>query len=230
MKRTLFWLAIFAIAMAYLEAAIVVYLRELYYPGNILKLFPPKLFTNFDLTVELGREAATVVMMYSIARLVNVKNATRTFAAFVFLFGVWDLFYYIWLKVLIGWPVAWLEWDILFLIPIVWLGPWICPALISLLFIIWGGWVLLFPQPVRLTRAQVAMFLVGAALVLVSFFQPVIPLLLEKGRSGFLEFTPDGFWYWAFIPGFLLMVLGLGLSILPTILNNSSRKAAKTQR
>ncbi len=213
MKRTLFWLALFAIAMAYLESAIVVYLRELYYPENILKLFPPKLFTNFDLAVELGREAATVVMMYSIARLVSAKNATRTFAAFVFLFGVWDLFYYIWLKVLIGWPVAWLEWDILFLIPIVWLGPWICPALISVLFIIWGGWVLLSSRPVILTRGQVTIFVVGALLVLGSFFQPVIPLLLESGRTGFLEFTPGNFWWGLFIPGYLLMGYGMMSSI-----------------
>ena len=209
MKRRLFWLTLFAIAMAYLETAIVVYLRELYYPGDILTLFPPKLFTNFDLAVELGREAATLVMMLSIAMLVERKNATRIFAAFVYLFGVWDLFYYIWLKVTIGWPVAWLEWDILFLIPWVWLGPWICPALISILFIIWGWRILGTEEEVKFSRTNLFLFIGGALLALVAFLQPAIPIMLESGREGFTDYLPGNFWWWLYIPGFLLMALGL---------------------
>ncbi|NIV10428.1 MAG: hypothetical protein GWN62_03770, partial [Aliifodinibius sp.] len=138
----LIWLTIFAVAMAYLEATVVVYLRQVYHPDNLQVIFPSQMMSVFNLGVEIGREAATVIMMLSVAFLVERTNRSRTFAAFVYLFGVWDIFYYMWLKVTINWPVSWTEWDVLFLIPWIWLGPWICPVLISLLFIIWGGKVL----------------------------------------------------------------------------------------
>ncbi len=209
-KLQLLWLSVFAIAMAYLEAAVVVYLRELYYPENILRLFPMTLFTTRDLAVELGREAATVVMMLSVALLVERKNGLRRFAAFCYLFGMWDLFYYIWLKVTIGWPVAWLEWDILFLIPWIWLGPWICPALISLLFILWGGWIVGSAREYTFPASGKWLFLSGAVLALISFLQPAVPILLTEGREGLLRFAPGGFWWWLFLPGYVLMAAGLG--------------------
>jgi hypothetical protein len=132
-QRTLLWLTLFAIAMAYFEAALVVHLRHLYYPGNPQAIFPLQLMSHADLAMELGRELATVVMIITVA-LLAVRDNGRRFAAFVFLFGIWDLFYYAWLKVLIDWPQSWLEWDVLYLVPWIWLGPWITAALIALLF------------------------------------------------------------------------------------------------
>lgn len=213
MIRKLFWLSLFAVAMAYLEAAVVVYLRELYHPDNIRQIFPPRLTSDFNLAVELGREAATIVMMLSVALLTVRRNKTRVFAAFVFQFGVWDLFYYLWLKVTIGWPVSWTEWDILFLIPWIWLGPWICPVLIAVLFLIWGGLVVASPREIILSRINLLFFMVGAILALAAFLQPAIPVFIQEGVEGFSFYLPGRFWWGLFIPGFILMIVGLFRSL-----------------
>ncbi|GAB4378508.1 MAG: hypothetical protein Kow0042_27070 [Calditrichia bacterium] len=208
-RKKLLWLTVYAVAMAYLEATVVVYLRELYYPEKMLKIFPPEFLSDFDLLVELGREAATIIMMLSVAFLAERKNATRIFAAFVYQFGIWDIFYYIWLKITIGWPVQIAEWDILFLIPWAWLGPWICPVFISLLFVGWGGAVLLSGENIRLTKSGWLIFSGGAVLALISFLQPALSLILTGGREALSQYQPDGFWWWFFISGYLVMAYGL---------------------
>ncbi len=127
MKRTA-WLTVFAIAMAYLESAVVVYLRELYFPGGCL--FPVVMAPMRIAVIELGRELATVVMILGIAVLTS-RDRLESFLHFCFLFGVWDIFYYVWLKVCLNWPESLLAWDILFLIPLPWLGPVLAPLLVS---------------------------------------------------------------------------------------------------
>src|SRR4030095_11740564 len=113
-NRRLFWLAIFAVAMAYVEASVVVYLRELYYPGGFS--FPIVIIPDRLALIEVGREAATIVMLSGVALLAGA-GAWQRFLFFCVVFGVWDIFYYIWLLVFIGWPSSALTWDILFLIP-----------------------------------------------------------------------------------------------------------------
>ena len=141
--------------MALVEAAIVVHLRHLYYPLDPRQLFPLTLLSHADLALELGREVATVIMMAAVAVLAE-RGWARRFAAFVFVFGVWDLAYYGWLKLLLDWPRHWLEWDVLFLIPWPWFGPWLAAALIAALFTLWGGWVLADPRPLEPRTADVA--------------------------------------------------------------------------
>ena len=134
-KSTLTILTVYAIAMALQESAVVIYMRHLYYTSHPLDVFPLQFLNSYDTVLELSREGATVIMILTVALLADRSSRTRTFAAFAFVFGLWDLFYYFWLKVLLGWPRSWLEWDVLFLIPGVWLGPWICPTMIALLFV-----------------------------------------------------------------------------------------------
>ena len=122
------WLTVYAICMANVEASLVVHLRTIYYPGNPVEIFPLSLLSHRDLFIELFRELATILMIFSVAVL-SVREKHRQFGAFLFVFGLWDLFYYLWLKIIIGWPVRWLEWDVLFLIPWPWLAPWITAAL-----------------------------------------------------------------------------------------------------
>lgn len=208
------WLTIFAVAIAYLEATVVVYLRQIYYPDNLQVLFPPKMFSSFNLVVEIFREAATIIIMLSIAFLIERKNRTRIFAAFIFQFGVWDIFYYIWLTVTIGWPISLMEWDILFLIPWAWLGPWICPVLISILFIVWSAKVLLSGKEYILSKLNLWLFIFGSILGLISFLQPAIPFIINNRVEDFQYFIPGNFWWWLFIPGYLLMTVGLAKSIL----------------
>ena len=124
------------------------------------------------------------------------------------MFGVWDLFYYAWLKVLIDWPQRWLEWDVLFLIPNVWLGPWICPALIALLFATWGAWALLSRRSPSFTMTTLTMFVIGAAMGLVSFMQPAI----ANGPETLNSYIPGSFWWWLFIPSYLVMAAALSMT------------------
>jgi len=197
-------LSAFAIAMAFLEAAVVVYVRQIYYPEDPRVIFPLNMLSPHHLSIEWVREAATLIMIVSVAWLVE-KSFMRIFAAFVYIFGLWDIFYYLWLKLSIGWPVSWLEWDILFLIPWVWLGPWIAPALIAALFVVWGGWVLRSSQSFRFSYLSGSVFFVGASLGLATFLQPAAPFL-SQGVDAYSQFMPGEFWWWLFIIAYALMV------------------------
>lgn len=212
--RPLVWLTLFAVAMAYVESTLVVHLRNLYYANDPLSIFPLQLMTHRDLAIELAREAATVVMIFSVA-LLAAPGRARRFAAFVFVFGVWDLFYYLWLKVILGWPKTWFEWDILFLIPWPWLGPWITPALIALLFTLWGGWVLLFHIEPCFNRVSVGLFLAGSGLGLAAFLWPGA-LLLPGGEQAFANYQPDNFPWPIYTMGLISMSAGLIASLRGT--------------
>ncbi len=125
------WLimTLFAVAMGLLECIVVVYLRQLCYPAGFS--FPLKPMNPGILRVELLREMATLLMLLSVGLLAG-ENRIRKFAWFLYAFAVWDLFYYVFLKLLIHWPASLLSWDILFLLPATWVGPVIAPLLNSL--------------------------------------------------------------------------------------------------
>jgi hypothetical protein len=205
--RKLLWLTLFALAMAQVEASLVIHLRTIYYPSRPLQIFPLALLSHRDLAIELVRELATVLMILSVV-LLTTKGAVRVFAAFVFVFGLWDLFYYLWLKILIGWPVTWGEWDVLFLIPWPWLGPWLTPVLIAVLFVVWGGRVLCSSRELCFTRGNVVLFIVGVGLALAAFLLPTASLL-RGGEAAFQGYQPQGFCWLLYIPGLLLMTAGL---------------------
>jgi len=133
--RKITWILVFSIAMALVEAAVVVYLRALYYPEGFA--FPLKIITVRHLIVELGREAATIFMLLSVAAL-SGKRFWEKFAYFIICFGFWDISYYLWLELALGWPSSLLDWDILFLIPLPWIGPVIAPVTIAIMMIVAG--------------------------------------------------------------------------------------------
>ncbi len=201
------WLAAYAIAMALVEAAIVVHLRHVYYLENPRALFPLQLLSADDLALELAREAATVVMLLAVAVLA-ARSGMRRFAAFLYVFGLWDLFYYFWLKVYLGWPTKWLEWDILFLIPWPWFGPWLAPALIALLFTLWGGWVLATPRDLRLRRTDALLFVTGALSALAAFLSPAWPLL-GGDATALRGWVPGSFPWPLYLAGLAVMAAAL---------------------
>jgi hypothetical protein len=137
----LLWVILFAAAMAYLESAVVVYLRALYYPHGFDF---PLVMAPLDavLAVEIGREAATIVMLVAIGILCG-RSPLERFAWVMLSFGIWDIMYYVWLKVFIDWPASLLTWDILFLIPVPWIGPVLAPVLVSLALIGAGLWIII---------------------------------------------------------------------------------------
>ena len=86
--KTIIWLAIFSIAMGYMESAVVIYLRKIYYPDGFQFPLTP-LDAGIGL-VELLREVATIIMLFGIATL-SAKNTSLKFANFIFCFAIWDL-------------------------------------------------------------------------------------------------------------------------------------------
>ena len=206
-RRTVLWLGVYAAAMAWVEAAVVVYLRRLYYPDDQLTLFPMRIWRTADLLVELGREAATIVMILAVA-LLAVPGRTRRVAAFLYVFGVWDLFYYLWLKLALGWPASWAEWDILFLIPWPWLAPWFAPAAAALLFTLWGGGVLARGPVTFVPRRALLLAAAGLTLMLASFLEPALPLL-GQSAAAVAQFVPSRFLWALYLPGTALLAAGL---------------------
>ena len=156
--RPMIGLVLFGVSFAYVEAAVVVYLRTIYDPirleavdgGHDDEVFPLMTLEQLEaagpnyfrlLATELGREAATILMLAGVA-VAAAKNFRQWIAAFMIVFGVWDVFYYVFLKLLIGWPASPGTWDILFLLPVPWVGPVIAPLLVALSMITAGGIIL----------------------------------------------------------------------------------------
>jgi hypothetical protein len=131
-KYRILWLTLFALAMGVLEAIVVVYLRLLYYPDGFQ--FPIMPMEERVALIEIAREAATLVMLFTLSVLAGRDRLDRFFL-FALLFGIWDIFYYLSLWIMLDWPASLFTWDILFLIPIPWLAPVIYPVIISILLI-----------------------------------------------------------------------------------------------
>jgi len=135
-ERQRLTVVVFAMAMAWVEAAVVFYLRTMI--DRLEPHQPEPLPALGGLgPAELVREAATLVMLLAVGVLAGKTWRTRLgYAALAF--GVWDIFYYVFLKALCGWPHSLLDWDILFLLPLPWWGPVLAPVSIALLMIAWG--------------------------------------------------------------------------------------------
>ena len=117
-RRRLLVVAVFAVAMAWVEAAVVFYLRRLV--DRIEPYQPNPLPIAGDLGgAELVREAATLVMLLAVGWLAGRAWRTRL-GFFLAAFGVWDIFYYVFLRAMTGWPHSLFDWDVLFLIPLPW--------------------------------------------------------------------------------------------------------------
>jgi len=148
--RILFFTAVFAVAFGFVEASIVVYLRsalgllpgfegtlsdvirsslslDAFEQARILREMPQSL-----LTVEMLREAATMFMLFGVAFAVARRMRERM-AVFLWMFAIWDIFYYVGLWATARWPSSPLTPDILFLLPVPWVAQVWFPILISLL-------------------------------------------------------------------------------------------------
>jgi hypothetical protein len=131
--------------MAWVEAACVYDLRVLVDRLQPYQANPLPMSGALGL-IELAREVATLVMLAAVGGLAGRTVRTRL-AYTAIAFGVWDIFYYVWLKVMCGWPASLFDWDVLFLLPLPWWGPVIAPAAIALLMIVWGTLATAPPAP-----------------------------------------------------------------------------------
>lgn len=186
--RVLIALVLFGVSFGYVEAAVVVYLRAIYEPMRRQlqpewtsgDLFPLLRLSDLEtagevhvrrLATEVGREAATLVMLAAVG-LLFARSFHQWFAGFIIAFGVWDIFYYVFLKMLIGWPESLFTWDILFLIPLPWVGPVIAPAIVAACMIASGAvllWRESMARPVRLGPGQWLAVVAGGVMIVVAF-------------------------------------------------------------
>ncbi|OHB66876.1 MAG: hypothetical protein A2Y77_02650 [Planctomycetes bacterium RBG_13_62_9] len=174
MLKRLLVAIVFSIAFAYVESAVVVYLRAIFHPDGFT--FPMR---AFDLTAqgrrllltEIGREAATLVLILAAAWLFGANRQQRA-AHLLIIFAVWDISYYVWLKVLVNWPATLADWDILFLIPVVWASPFVYPVLVSLIMFAFGAAILYRDArgwPLRVTWEDLFGWTAAATIIIVSF-------------------------------------------------------------
>src|SRR5450759_2674335 len=123
---------LFAVAMAFLESAAVVYLQRALGidPRALFPLQDPAVTGNLA-AIEVGREAATLVIRGTVGWLAG-RSGLERLAWTAVAFGTWDVFYYAWLGAFIGWPSSLDTWVLLFLIPVPWTGPVWAPVAIGL--------------------------------------------------------------------------------------------------
>lgn len=168
---------ILAIAFGYIEAAVVVYLRQIFHPDGFN--FPLSAYFLADksrdmLLVEVGREAATLALILS-ACLLAGRNRHQRLVYFMIIFAVWDVFYYVFLKLILGWPASIMDWDVLFLIPVPWAGPVLAPMLVSLAMLVFAAIILYrdwMGRPIKTTSGDWLGFIAAGVVVIVSFCMP----------------------------------------------------------
>ncbi len=202
--------------VAYLRS-IYAPLRSHFYPGfGAAELFPLLSLEQLRslgpehtlrLKIELAREFATLVMLAGVA-LAVARNLREWTAAFLTCFGVWDLTFYFWLKLLLAWPASMLTWDILFLLPVPWVGPVLAPAIVSI-SMIFAGFLVLWREyngrPVQLTPLTWSGILLGGILIFLAF----IADFRNTAAGGY----PHAFHWSLFLAGEALGLLSFSYSL-----------------
>lgn len=194
----------YATAMAWVEAACVFYIRALV---DRLQPYQPNPLPLHGVlgAVELWREAATLVMIASLGLLAGRTWRRRAgYAALAF--GTWDIFYYVFLRLISGWPRTPFDWDILFLLPLPWWGPVIAPVSIAVVLILWGTLATQGGDAVSPARSGWAFGTTGVALALAGFMADAWRAL-PYGRDAVLQTLPTRFNWPMFSVALLLMVV-----------------------
>ncbi len=192
----------FAIAMAWVEAASVLYIRALVDRIEPYQADPLPMHGALG-NVELCREAATLVMIATLGVLAGRTWRRRAgYAALAF--GVWDIFYYVFLRLISGWPRTLLDWDILFLLPLPWWGPVLAPVSIALVMILWGTLATQSRDDATDAGWASALACVGIVLALAVFMIDAWRAL-PHGRDAVLRVLPDDFNWPLFWVAVLLM-------------------------
>jgi hypothetical protein len=217
-------ITIFAIAMGFLETAVVIYMRELLYPGGFKFPLAP---IPVDLAItELLRELSTLIMLLTIA-IIAGRTFSQRFAWFIYSFAIWDIFYYIFLKLLVDWPESFLTWDILFLIPTTWTGPVLTPVLVSCTMILLAMVILVYTErglDTRIKTTEWSGLILGSLVLIFGFildyskhmlvhftliemFQVKNPEVLQVA----MRYIPLHFPWWIFIIGELIILWSIAM-------------------
>jgi hypothetical protein len=204
--RSWLWVVLFAVAFAWVESAVVVYLREIYFHGR----FGFPLVIHWEqgrhvidplIRIEFGREIATIVMLLAVGWLAGAGRL-QGFAFFMIAFGVWDIFYYVWLHVMVGWPSSLMTWDLLFYVPLPWVGPVITPLLIAVTLATAGScvvWLQARGRHVNWRWQDSAVESALGLLLIVAFcwdWKNIIQLPGDPSHTG----IPRQFAWWLYLP------------------------------
>jgi hypothetical protein len=193
-------------AMAWVESAVVFYLRTLSDRIDPYQTEPLPPVAGV-VPVELVREAATLLMLFTVGMLAG-KTWRSRWGYSAIAFGVWDIFYYIFLKVITDWPEHLTNWDVLFLLPLPWWGPVIAPMLIALLMILWGTlasqWEHHYDYPFRAEWKAWALNFCGMALAMYVFMEDAIRVA-GRGEDALRMMLPVRFDWPLFAVSLVLM-------------------------
>ena len=225
MKQQIFWVTFFAIGMAFVESSVVIYLRELYYPGGFD--FPLRVIDSHIAITEFLREAATLVMLLGVAVLASKKKAEIP-AWFIYTCAIWDIFYYVFLKAILNWPASLLTWDLLFLIPLIWTGPVVAPMINSITMIILALVILHFSRKgyrVSIQWQEWALIIIGCLITITAYTMDFFNFISSEfslwevfsfSRSDELmqytaNYVPVSFNWYVFVAGEMLFFITIWL-------------------
>ncbi|NVO09427.1 MAG: hypothetical protein HXX16_05645 [Bacteroidales bacterium] len=224
-RKIFLWLTLFSIAMAFLETSVVVYLRKLYYPEGFN--FPMKMMDKDIAIVELFRELATLVMLLG-AGFIAGRSKTEKFGLFLYSFAIWDIFYYVFLKITLNWPESLFTWDVLFLIPTTWVGPVIAPVIVSLFMIVFAFLISKFTNcdtSVNINKYEWLLLVSGSIILIIGFVYDYVKFMLQFFSLGeifspsnttrlmekALTYVPVSFPWLIFTFGIVIIIGGIAL-------------------
>ena len=197
---------IFSIAMAWVESSTVVYLRTLVNRVEPYQRTPLPIIDSFGVT-EIVREAATLIMLVTVGWLAGTSWKSRL-GFFMAAFGIWDIFYYLFLKIIVGWPHSLFDWDVLFLIPLPWWGPVLSPILISVVLIILGSLLAqneISDAAFQLGKLSWSFYLCGISVALYVFMAHSIEVM-GKGNSGVVDLPAQFNWPFFMLALFFMLM------------------------
>jgi hypothetical protein len=193
--------------MAWVEAACVFYLRTL-----VDRIEPYQAHPLPDSAAlggaELARELATLVMLGTVGWLAGATWRSRLAYATI-AFGLWDIFYYVFLRVMTPWPHSVWDWDILFLLPLPWWGPVLAPTLIALLMVAGGTLVVSRDEPSHPcwpSRLTLVVGLAGTGLALHVFMADALRVA-DQGVKVLRDLLPTTFNWPLFLLAWCLMAV-----------------------
>lgn len=198
-------------------------MREILYPGGFQ--FPLAPIEIHLAVTEIIREFATLIVLLCIG-LIAGRTFSEKFAWFLYSFAIWDIFYYVFLKLLIGWPESWLTWDILFMIPTTWVGPVITPVIVSLTMILLSMIMVFYnckKTIVKINWIEWTLFIAGTIILILSWTRDYSKFILEHFTFREIwtvpredlyriasEYIPRKFYWYLFWIGEAIILMGIG--------------------